>query len=593
MLLQALYRLYGRLEREPGYGIEPWGWSNQNIVFKVVIERDGTLHAIEDVRAGSGGRLRPRRLLVPGGSKKTGSGLNPSFLWDKTDYLLGFETDQARRDRALRAHQEFRRRHLEVEPEIDDPDYSAVCRFLERWNAGQAAAWPVLKEVGPGYGVFQIRGQERYVHESQRIRDWWSARPDFEAWWRKGATAERLRGQCIVTGRSGVPIARKHPPIKGVHGARPTGAAIVSFNEDAYESYGRTQSYNAPVSEEAAQRYASALNALLTGPYRDRHRLVVGGITLVFWTEAPSEVEDVFLQILGEGSAALERAQDEELRQRIEAFVRALARGGGLEEGVRMGEAQTGFWIAGLGGNAARVEVRLLARGTVQELLGYVRAHHDAIRLVRRLDRDPELPSARSLLGELAPPGQEVPAPLAASFLESVVTGKSYPDAVYRAALRRIAADRRLGYLRMALIKGWLVRNCKMEDLTVSLDTERPDPAYRLGRLFAALEKTQKDALGENLNATIRDRFYSTASATPASVFPRLLRSYQHHIAKLDGGRRVSRERLVQEILDPVDSLPAHLGLVEQGLFALGYYHQMAAFYRPASGPTTDSSEGE
>ncbi len=112
----------------------------------------------------------------------------------------------------------------------------------------------------------------------------------------------------------------------------------------------------------------------------------------------------------------------------------------------------------------------------------------------------------------------------------------------------------------------------------MSLDIERSDPAYRLGRLFAALEKTQKDALGD-VGASIRDRFYSSASATPGSVFPRVLRTYQHHLAKLEGGRKVNREKLVQEILDPLSDFPAHLDLTEQGLFALGYYHQTRAFY--------------
>jgi CRISPR-associated protein Csd1 len=113
----------------------------------------------------------------------------------------------------------------------------------------------------------------------------------------------------------------------------------------------------------------------------------------------------------------------------------------------------------------------------------------------------------------------------------------------------------------------------------MSLDKERSDPAYRTGRLFAALEKTQADALG-TVNASIRERFYSAASATPGNVFPRLLRTYQHHLAKLEGGRKVNREKLVQEIVDPLAEFPAHLGLAEQGLFALGYYHQMNDFYR-------------
>lgn len=124
----------------------------------------------------------------------------------------------------------------------------------------------------------------------------------------------------------------------------------------------------------------------------------------------------------------------------------------------------------------------------------------------------------------------------------------------------------------------------------MSLDTERPDPAYRLGRLFAALEKAQEDALG-SVNASIRDRFYSSASATPAAVFPRLLRTYQHHLGKLEGGLKVVREKLVQEILDPMKNFPPQLGLADQGLFALGYYHQRQAFFTKK--PTENANQEE
>jgi CRISPR-associated protein Csd1 len=175
---------------------------------------------------------------------------------------------------------------------------------------------------------------------------------------------------------------------------------------------------------------------------------------------------------------------------------------------------------------------------------------------------------------------EAIPPLLEAPLLEAIVTGKRYPDALYQAVLRRLAAERHVNYARACVIKGYLVRNLRKE-VSMSLDENRTDPAYRLGRLFAALEKTQLDALGPNLNSTIRDRFYSAASATPRAVFPRVLRTYQHHLSnpKLEGGLRVAREKLVQEIVAPLKDFPAHLNLADQGLFALGYYHQMRAFF--------------
>ena len=149
---------------------------------------------------------------------------------------------------------------------------------------------------------------------------------------------------------------------------------------------------------------------------------------------------------------------------------------------------------------------------------------------------------------------------------------------LYAAVIRRIGADTTINYARACVIKGYLNRNLSKE-VSMSLDPERHDPAYRLGRLFAALEKTQKDALGEGLNTTIRDSSYGAASSTPGTIFPRLLRTYQHHLAKLEGGRKVNREKLVQEIMAPLGTFPAHLNLPDQGLFAVGYYHQTREFY--------------
>lgn len=107
----------------------------------------------------------------------------------------------------------------------------------------------------------------------------------------------------------------------------------------------------------------------------------------------------------------------------------------------------------------------------------------------------------------------------------------------------------------------------------MALDTERTDPAYLLGRLFAWLEMAQSNALG-TINASIKDRYFGAASSTPASVFPRLLRSAQHHLSKLDTGARIHLEQQLQAIVGVLDSFPAHLNLENQGLFQIGYYHQ-------------------
>lgn len=594
MPLRALHQLYERLEQEPGYGIAPPGRSYQRITFVVVIDPDGRLVDIQDARLPGERGPEARHVAVLGVTKAPGSGLNPCFLWDAPGYLLGWDARSERAERSLKTFAAFRDRHLEVEPLVDEPAFSAVCRFLERWDPSRANEFPVLEELASGFGVFQIRGETAFVHDHPDIQAWWDRRtrtdPErMRAWWHEGEPAGRRgqsgqSGQCLITGRLAT-IARTHDKIKNVAGSQSSGATIAGFNDPAYWSYGLEQSFNAPVSVEAARRYTAALNALLGGPMRDRHRLVVGGTTVVFWTGKPSAVEDVFALFALEGSACVESVQDEALRARLEAFLKALRQGRERYGDLGQDPDRTAFFILGLAApTPARIAVRFFHRSTVAELLDNLRRHHADIAVERRFAEgsrrpEPELPPAWYLLNETRSPGGDVPPLLSPALLESIVTGTPYPSGLYSTVMRRIATDRIVNYPRTCIIKGYLVRN-RGKEVTVSLDTSRTDQAYRLGRLFAALEKTQLDAMEGGINATIRDRFYSSASATPAAVFPRLLRTYQHHLSKLEGGRRVNREKLVQGILDPLETFPAHLGLEDQGLFALGYYHQMNDFYR-------------
>jgi CRISPR-associated protein Csd1 len=245
-----------------------------------------------------------------------------------------------------------------------------------------------------------------------------------------------------------------------------------------------------------------------------------------------------------------------------------------------------------IGPNASRLSVRFWHTSTLGDLATNLQEHHRDLAIVRQWDEtnskkpDPKVPGGISrLLRQTL---------LAGALIRSILLGTNYPDALFQKVMSRLrvaekengnALDR-VSYLRAAIIKAYLNRNHKLH-LPMSLDTSRTDPAYLLGRLFAVLEKTQQDALPE-INATIRDRFYSAASATPGAVFPRILRNYQHHLSKLEGGFRVNRERLVQDIVDAVRDFPAHLHLRQQGQFAIGYYHQRKDLFSKKTATTTE-----
>ncbi len=594
MILQSLYELYDRLAADPGYEIAPPGFSLQKISFKVVLSKAGDLVDIQDARVLTNNKLRPRPVRVLGSTKPSGSGMNPCFLWDNRAYLLGADPEGEDRARSVQSFHAFRDRHLEAQTEIGSSPFDAVCAFLRNWDPDQAPHFPALSDAAKtGFGLFQIQGETAWVHEDSPIQEWWRRR--------LGAVEHGPTGTCLVTGEQ-QPLARLHEKVKGLAGGQSFGSGLVSFDEEAFRSFGKEQSFNAPVSEQAAYRYMAALNGLLDGPRREKHRLTLGDATVVFWTDSATATEDLFARFASEGSTLADSgdAQDEGLRQKLEAFLQALRQGREAYAKLEQEPERKGFHLLGLSPNAGRVAVRFFLSGTLAELLENLRRHHRDIGLdpqpaAGKRRADPEFPPLWLLLRQTAREAKDIPPTLAAPLLRAVVTGARYPEALFAAVLRRIAADRRIDYPRACVLKGYLNRNLNRE-VTMSLDKDRPDPSYRLGRLFAALEKTQKDALGEKLNKTIRDSYYGTASATPVTVFPRLLRTYQHHLAKLEGGLRVHRERLVQEILSSLDGFPAHFGLADQGLFAIGYYHQTRDFYTkaaPASGNTPNPTFGE
>ncbi len=612
MILQSLYQLYGRLAADPKNGLPTPGYSLQNVSFCVVIKADGTLVEIQPCRTeiievGKSGKekktIRPLSLLVPGQAKPPGQGLNPCFLWDNTGYMLGFKPDDpkksdAKRDkekaRTLASFEAFRKRHLECESLVADPDFSCVCRFLESWSPTDAEKHSVLNDISTGFGVFQISGNLNYVHQNPAINLWWNEQ--------NSVAGDEETSFCLVTGKVS-PLAITHEPaIKGVAGAQSSGAKLVSFNERAYESYGKEdgrkvgQGRNSPVSEEAAFAYCNALNWLLA---RKERRFRIGDSTALFWTEHKAPVEAIFPWMM----SGVPDAEDDTTKKRVHEVLEKIARGTlGKDE---LGDASVRYFILGLSPNASRLSVRFWHTGTLGELVTKLKKHFDDLRLVRQWDEtnsknpDPIAPSAYQLLRQTARDADGIPPLLAGSLMRSILLGTRYPDTLVNGVINRVRVVEKnskgdgsldnVSYLRAAILKAWLIRN-HHQNISIMLDESSINPGYRLGRLFAVLEKTQQDAL-PGINATIRDRFYSSASATPRAVFGRLLRMYPNHLGKAQSEwaakigsesalkRRNGREILCQNILSDLTDFPGHLNLQNQAQFALGYYHQRKAFY--------------
>jgi CRISPR-associated protein Csd1 len=390
---------------------------------------------------------------------------------------------------------------------------------------------------------------------------------------------------CLVTGEQ-TSVERLHASIKGVWGAQTSGANIVSFNARAFESYGKTerQGENAPVSRAAAFAYTTALNHLLRKD--SPQRIQVGDASTAFWAEKPSEFETSIPNIFGEPSRDDPDARTGEVHALLSA----------IQSGKFAGpEGDNRFHVLGLAPNAARISIRFYHCLPLRELGERVAQFFDDLKLARG-PNDPQYPSLFRLLTAVAVlnKADNIPPNLGGAIVDAVFAGPNvpYPSLWLNAAVGRCRAEQNVNYLRAAAIKACLNRQTRREIRPVNsqspqtteqeflpmLDLANISPAYRLGRLFAVLEKIQEEA-SPGLNATIRDRYYGAASSTPVAVFTTLLRLKNAHLKKLSAGRAVNVEKLIAEVLGPVTDFPKQLPLPDQGRFALGYYHQRQDFF--------------
>jgi CRISPR-associated protein Csd1 len=569
MILQALNKYYQRLRENPDVDMPPLGFGKQKIHFCLVINGDGKIVQTRDLRDMSGKKPIPIQLTVPQMNKKRTVGIEPNFTWDNTGYVLGMDT-KGKAKRSLECFEAFKNLHHEVGDHINDESIKALLKFLDSWKPEKAKELKNWEEMNGMNLIFQLDGDRCYIHD----------RPAIQAAWSQFSSAKDkdFIAACLVSGEVG-PIARLHPAIKGVKGAQTAGASIVSFNLDAFESYGKTQNYNAPVTELIAFAYTTALNHLLR--FESRQKVQIGDATTVFWTERESPLEGFMGVILNPTDEVGDLIK-------IRFFLEAVRDGKMYSE---LGDPDIKFFILGLSPNASRLSVRFWHVSTVGDMAEKIGQHFRDLAIVRRFESDPEFPGMWRLLRQTAVQGEteNISPLLSGALMRSILTGSAYPQALLSAILGRIRADQEINYLRAAIIKACLVRKFRLnrikKEVKMTLDKESTSVAYRLGRLFAALEKAQLDAI-PGANTTIKDRYYGSASATPRIVFPQLLRLAQHHIQKAEYGRWT--DKMIEEIMCGVTEFPAHLTLDDQGMFAIGYYHQRQAFFAKSK----DEKEG-
>ena len=576
-ILQSLAQQYQRMAEKgqaPGFG-----FSSEKISFCLEINADGAPAELIDLR-GDDKKRSPRIMEVPSPVKRT-VGVAANFLWDKTAYSLGViaieDTVDGKKQRlpgqnkrTAGEHAAFVARCREAFGQSDDPGLKALMLFLDSWRPERL---PDIRGYTPDMLdlniVFRLQGERCFVHERQAARAAIAAQEGSDA----------AAAQCMVTGRNAAP-ARLHPNIKGIAGGQTQGSSLVSFNADAFTSYNKSQGANAPVSEQAAFAYGAALNAMLARGSGASTR--IGDATVAFWAEIGAGGEPAAAAAEDYMMMAFDPAKEE--AGKLVAALDAMRAGRPMPDAPEFLD-ETRVHILGLSPNAGRIAVRFWHSGAFGDFARNMLAHWDDLRLDPPAWRIP--PAVWMLLYEIAAQrkAENIPPQLGGALMRSILNGGAYPRPLLSAAITRLRAGDPINGPRTAIIKACLVRDGRApherKDDLVSLNRDSNSAAYRLGRLFAVLESAQRAALGK-VNATIRDRFFASASATPAGVFPVLLRNSTHHLATLrkgdGGGLGHWLEREIAEIFDGMDDhMPASLSIEDQGRFVIGYYHQRYA----------------
>lgn len=512
MILQALSGYYNRLFE--GGSVPSFGFSFEKIGFSFVLTAAGKLVQVLDLRDIDGRYVRYKMLQIPYTNEVNvrSSNVQPNFLVDKAMYVLGMDK-KTKPKRLKDAHNQYKKLFNEVTKGVKDEGIEAIRTFLETSKSENALLldkWDDLAKDNSSLIVFQLDGENAFIHDRPIIRDAWTI---YLA--NKSADDEAAQwASCLVTGKK-AKIQRLHAQFKGIKGGQSSGKSLVSFNKDktAFTSYGKEYSYNAPVSIEAEFRSSTALKYLLR--FESRQKVQIGDAATVFWTERESPIEGFMGMIF-------DPQDDAGDTMAIRLFLEAVRDGKMPSE---IGDPDIKFYILGLSPNASRLSVHFWHVSTVGDISTKIGQHFKDLSIIKSCDSDPEFPAIWQLLRETAVlrKSDNISPVLAGSVIRSILTGTTYPQSLLMAIINRIRADQTVNYLRAALIKACLVRKYRITnksmEVTMALNKESTNIAYLLGRLFAALEKAQKDAI-PGANTTIKDRFYGSASATPRTVFP-------------------------------------------------------------------------
>lgn len=576
MILKALYDYYHRSGDLP-----PMGFEKKEIYFIIIIKEDGTFVRIEDTRDGK----TPKSYIVPRSETRT-VGVKANLLWDNAEYVLAVPKEITESDKKKLSEDEFNelqrkneenaktkqvafvnrcRQIAEAMPNV--AEFKAICAFYDNGinQIAYADNFETLLKERTRNITFQLEYALDIIPSIKAVKDYLSAN-DKES-------DDTNQQYCLVTGKKGIPV--RLTTSTSIPGSQAT-ASLVSFQKSSgYDSYGKEQCGNAPISEEAEAAYVTALKKLTAKD--SRNKFYVGNRTFLFWAsntrQESQEVEEGFFALLGNANVDDPNKNIAKVKETMKS----------IWSGLAATSSDDRFYVLGLAPNAARIAVVYWNECSLKDFAGKMLQHFDDMDIVDGRKEKKPYAGIYSMLSAVTLGGKSSDAQpnLPEAILKSIVQGLPYPFPLYSSCIRRIRAEQGATTIaRVAIIKAYLNRlNDNNKKIGIMLDKENTNQGYLCGRLFAVLDKIQEDA--NHINS-IRERYMNAASTTPSSVFATILNLSSHHAEKLNEGSKVLYEKLKQEIIDNMssDGFPAHLDMQDQGRFFVGYYQQRADFFK-------------
>lgn len=554
---------------------------------------------------------KPTQITVPLKAKR-GSNIQANFAWDNAQYIFNvqYNKDTKQFEKAISKKGEtgiwfeaFKKLQKAVLGDSDNPSIQAYLNFINTFDSDQhfdslIKDYENILKWDKNF-VFQISSEpDKFFHENDEVQ---------KRWMNYFLTnKDDVLMQCSITGEV-LPVEGTHAKIMKFWNAQPSGATLVSSNQESFCSYGRLQNYNSVISREASFKYTTVLNKLLAD---NNNNIVIDNLTTVFWAMSPDKKYEEIASKICKPNQNIKNDEFEELDD-IDApdknkkdeepkdfsYTKQNNYISGLLQKYKNGEKISSvvdvpkdceFCILGMSPNAGRIAIKYFYIDTFYNFVQRIFNHYSNMSIIKERSYNKDTISLWEIAYETISPSSKEDKPhplLMGAVSKAIFTGNMYPELLYSKILERIKTDTkiRVNYKRAAILKAFLLKKAEVtnnqklkEEITYMLNENSDNIGYLLGRVFAVLEKLQIEAI-PNLEKTIKHKYFASACTTPSLVFNTLISSAQHHIPKARNKEYL--EGILQSVLSKIPNYPKHLNLEEQGLFSLGYYHQKASLY--------------